>query len=411
LPGESIYKSIKHGINILKNYGFFAFVKVLHNKLFIKRNASDQISKETPSYGRFTPLNPLKKNTKGRDILFVSHELCRTGAPIALLDFVRVVLNNGDCPVVASLSDGPLRQNFLDMGVTVIIDAQFTLDNNACNYNLIVMNTLLCYKVIPSQNISLPPVLLWVHESGMALKFIKKLPKRLPDNINVYSVSDYSINSLKSSGLSYKYGKLLYGVPDVPPSGNAHKSDEVFTFLTIGTIDRRKGQDLLIKAVKSLDNQYLPKIKFVFIGNAFPYDPVFKELINLSNKNKNIIWINNIPREEVWEWYQKADCLIVPSREDPLPIVVSEAMMFSLPVITSDQVGEIEYVIHNETALVFPINKLKILSELIIYAVNNREHMVNMGKRARKEIYEKHFTMEVFKKNVLSTIDEITKNK
>jgi hypothetical protein len=62
-------------------------------------------------------------NLNARDVLFVSHELSLTGAPILLMDAIKVIIENGDFPVVMCPVDGPLRYKLLELGVVVIIDA------------------------------------------------------------------------------------------------------------------------------------------------------------------------------------------------------------------------------------------------------------------------------------------------
>ena len=42
-------------------------------------------------------------------LLFVTHQLSRTGAPIVLLDMIRLCINNGYEVEVITMLDGPLR--------------------------------------------------------------------------------------------------------------------------------------------------------------------------------------------------------------------------------------------------------------------------------------------------------------
>ena len=108
-----------------------------------------------------------------------------------------------------------------------------------------------------------------------------------------------------------------------------------------------------------------------------------------------------MPREKLFEWYNKADCLIVPSREDSLPVVATEVMMFSKPVICSDTTGTAEYITQYINGIIFPSEDYAALADEITFAINNRAKMTEIGYNARKHIYEKHFTMEKFKERVL----------
>jgi len=362
----------------------------------------------------FTPEISAKRKTSGRDILFVTHELSRTGAPTVLLAMVRVVLENGDWPVVVSMVDGPLKQEYLDIGVTVIVDESLNIpdrgwifDYFARNFDLVVVNTLACGRVISALNDSLPPVLWWIHESPLAVKLLESIiPAKTGANVRMYACSDYSARALYKTGLTYKFESILYGVPNMPSATRIHGKCDKVTFITIGSLEYRKGQDVLLRAIESLKEKYTGKVKFVFIGGNYD-ENIYQKIINLAQKYDHIEYYEVMPQEELCEWYGKADCLILPSREEPMSIVAAESMLFSKPVISSDQTGIADFITHNKNGFIFPSEDYKKLAELIIFTIENRGKMAEMGHKARKEIYENHFTMEIFKENALNAIGNV----
>jgi len=358
------------------------------------------------------PISNLRDKKNGRDILFVVHCLERVGAPIVLLDMVRILIDNGDSPVIMSSSDGPLKQEFLNLGVNVILDKSFqytfpVFEYFARNFDLVVVNTLGCGKAITALNGSFVPVLWWIHESQYLINAYKEfIPAEIGKNIKIFAVSNYSAKSLIHGGLKYNYGILPYGISDISFKDNEIKKDNKFLILTIGSIYPRKGQDVLLKAIKTLDKNIFSQAVFVFIGGSIE-NKIYNKLLKFMKKNKNVVCLPLMPRDELWQWYIKADCLIVPSRSDPLPVVATEAMMFSKPVICSDQTGTADYITQHENGIIFKSKDHIALANSITFAVNNRDKMIEMGHKARNDIYEKHFSLNIFKERILKLINEV----
>jgi glycosyltransferase involved in cell wall biosynthesis len=367
------------------------------------------------------PQDATNRKPDGRDIMLVSHEFSLSGAPFVLLDMARIVLENGDWPVVVSPFDGPLRQKCLDMGITVIIDNSLSgsspselgaFECVARNFDLVIVNTLVSGRAIKALSYSLPPVLWWIHESPISLRHLRHtLPDKLSANIKAYAPTNISANALNSEGLSYNLDRLVYGVTDYATQAMQKDYQKNTTFLLIANIQYRKGHDILMKALNRLDNSIIKKTRFILIGspvNYTPQDPETYEICLASaRKFGNIEIYGDMPREDLMEWYNKADCLLIPSREDPLPVVGLEAAVHSLPIICSDNVGETEYITHKRNGFIFPNEDHKALAELITFAAKNRKKLAQAGNRARKEIYEEHFTMEKFRKKALKTIDKV----
>ena len=96
----------------------------------------------------------------GDRILFVTHQLSRTGAPIVLLDMIGVCLKEGCNVEVISLLDGELKSEIEQMGINVTIKDDFVNDwdnfrKYAEQFHAVVANTLITYQVIHVLNNSI----------------------------------------------------------------------------------------------------------------------------------------------------------------------------------------------------------------------------------------------------------------
>ena len=175
-------------------------------------------------------------------------------------------------------------------------------------------------------------------------------------------------------------------------------------FVTIGYIEWRKGQDLLVEAVSQLSKELSDQVEFIFIGqNTSLMAQGLSEKVAIL---ENVSMIGTVSREEVHELLENSDMLICPSREDPMPTVCAEAMMHRVPCLLSDVTGTAAYIEDGYDGLVFESENVSDLMDKIIWAINHRDELKEMGERAY-EIYEKAFSGEAFEKNLLKHVEEM----
>lgn len=101
--------------------------------------------------------------------------------------------------------------------------------------------------------------------------------------------------------------------------------------LAVGRLTPEKGFDVLTKAfnIASLDN-----IKLVIAG-ASDNEPLYQDAL-IKNSNGNIIFTGYANEEELNQLYSNAALFVLPSYNEGFPLVLLEAMSFSLDVLVSD---------------------------------------------------------------------------
>ena len=113
----------------------------------------------------------------------------------------------------------------------------------------------------------------------------------------------------------------------------------VFLFSSQSVTNKRKGMDLLIKALKNLK---IDNYQIVIMGA--------KE--NLAEEIPNSFFTGHLSdKEEISDYFALADAYILPSREDNLPNVMIEALLCGTPVIGFRIGGVKEIVRHNENGI------------------------------------------------------------
>lgn len=107
--------------------------------------------------------------------------------------------------------------------------------------------------------------------------------------------------------------------------------------LFIGSINRAKGTDVLIKAFADVRLSGM-KLKMIGFGLASYVDELKQQA------SKNVEFLGPLDRESVRSELSQAWCLVLPTMCDTSPNVVKEARVVGLPVITSPHGGQADYI-------------------------------------------------------------------
>ena len=352
----------------------------------------------------------------GKKVLLVSHEMNLTGAPIAIYYFAQVLKENGYCPVMLSPNDGKLTKTIVGSGIPVII-SPVALKTNfitpfAQLFQLIILNTIVTAPVLNQIDGMNIPVFWWIHEAQASYtpEHLAAMPPILPNGVSVYTVGGYAKKILEKFRQEYAIKQMLYYIPDRVTSDkvayvlpDSAKGKTVFCH--IGMLEERKGQNIFVAAILQLPEQVRNNSYFVFVGRqCFP--PCYDCIIDLQKKYPDhVSYIEEIDVNELHTLYQRIDCLVCSSLDDPMPIVVTEALQFSKPVICSEHTGSAELLIKEQCGFVYRHNDPKELADYLAYVVQHSSEMGSM-KQAARLTYEKYFSKKVFKQNVLSAVEK-----
>jgi glycosyltransferase involved in cell wall biosynthesis len=128
------------------------------------------------------------------------------------------------------------------------------------------------------------------------------------------------------------------------------------TVLFIAKEFHRKGGDTVAAAVKAI-----PGVRLLFAGTA----GLPSEFADLENVEHLGVLDKRDPSQltRLLQAYREADVLVLPSRHDPFPTVIREAMFFGLPCIASNIWAMPEMIIDGKTGFLVPPNDPVVLSD------------------------------------------------
>jgi len=156
--------------------------------------------------------------------------------------------------------------------------------------------------------------------------------------------------------------------------------------LTVGRLQERKGQDMLIKALPEVIKS-IPDVLYAIIGGG-EEKPILEKLVVELQLQKNVLFMSEISDEQMIQAYQQCDIFSLPNRTvgqdiEGFGMVLVEAQACAKPVIAGDSGGTAETMIIGETGFIVDCTKPKPIAEKLIELLQNPEQCTVMGKAGR----------------------------
>ncbi len=347
-------------------------------------------------------------------ILLVVHQFSRTGAPNAVLYLARALFSIcGIRPVVISPVDGPLREEFEREGFSTIVDPQLfsyqSYSSDAydfvASFERVIVTSLASFNFIRGFRGIAKCQTWWIHETDAGFDAVASMTNDLPLLFAVCESIWLGSPLCFPFALKYapqdKLNLLLYGCADTAFLSEPNKLGKTI-FSIIGTVDPRKGQDIFLKAIQLLPATLRGKAIFRIIGSPLSFgvsEVFYKEICASAKSISEVELISNMPQEELQKYYAETDVIVSASRDDPMPIVVTQGLMFSKVCVCSSVIGHAQLIENGKDGLIFTNESAEELAEKMRWILQSPAQINSLGVAGRA-IYEKHFDMTSFVDNV-----------
>lgn len=345
---------------------------------------------------------------KTPSILFISHDASRTGAPFFLLDLIKLVMLklNMRC-IVLLAKDGELISEFKKITETYLFPKDNfsqkqmikklkneniklvysnTITNGSIHHQLRELNCMICCHV---------------HELSHSIKMhydlwnlngtLETTKKYLAGSKKVFECLEHTLKIPK------KNIALAYPFINIEKISNKNSKEVEFTVprgtVVVGacaTLTWRKGPDLFLQIARMVIKKTNKPVFFVWIGGPCSSDN-FKNLqddIKKSGLDKQIMYLDNVKNH--LSYFSKFDIFLLPSREDPFPLVVLDAAAMSIPILCFDQAGGAPEFVENDAGIVIPYLDLEDMAYYVLELINDNLRRKELGKMARKKLLDRH---------------------
>lgn len=236
-------------------------------------------------------------------------------------------------------------------------------------------------------------------------KYEKKLREMfeyaLKNSDNVVTICHSETTYLKDK-YNFTARYITNGIDDVDIDKNVKKlsvKNAKINFVIVATVQYRKGQDLLIDALKLLPNEYRDKIFLHIIGGGMDELLISKKIVDNSLEECCKMYG---ARQDIAELLSIMDVFILPTRADTTPISIIEALRAGLPIV-STAVGEIPLMIQGAGIIIEPT--VEEIVNVFLDCVDGKYNLINMAENARKN-YVQFFSLEKMISNYSDLIKE-----
>ena len=158
---------------------------------------------------------------------------------------------------------------------------------------------------------------------------------------------------------------------------------EQFTVLTVGRFSYLKGYgkgyDVLMKVAEQLRN-----VQFCIVG-----DEPTQEFAEWKKQKQldNVVFVGFKDKNSLSKYYMASDLFVLMTVADVWGLVINEAMMFGLPVITTEKCGAgTELVQNDDNGYLIPVGATQLLKEKIEWLIAHPDAVENYGKRSYQKI-------------------------
>lgn len=375
-------------------------------------------------------------------ILFVGHEATRTGAPLILLHFLRWLSRERGWPIeILLVRGGELRSAFAALGPTACLDEgvwgtlsplrsvlrrsgfdalgrrfQGAAVGRALRggYDLIYCNSVAAAPALAVLRSNGTPVLCHVHELGFS--FGVTVPAddlaRLVGATTRYvacaeAVADYLRHGrdVADSMIDVVHEFLL---PDAggPSAGGAAPASprQRVVVGAVGTVGWRKGTDLFLQLALRMRRRFSSGgVRFVWVGGGDRED-LARARHDLESAGLEDVVTFLGPAEDPTPHYAAIDVFVLPSREDPFPLVCIEAAAAGKPIVCFDRAGGAPELVEADCGFVVPYLDLDAMAERVQVLIEDPDLRRRLGENAKRKVHAR-YTLALAAPKLLQSIE------
>jgi len=362
-------------------------------------------------------------------ILFVSHDAMRTGAPIALLHFLRWFKTNSSRPFSVLLGrGGELVADFEEVAATWSIDRSHWCPGGIreclltaaglgdwarraetrevqgfairCSPVLVYVNSIASARVI---DVLAPrvPVLTHVHElEFMFRERANPALSRLLVKTRHFIACSNAVrdNLIREHGTPPERIETVY--ESIPVHGvQARRSreqvlreldvpDDALLVAGSGTTSWRKGTDLFIQLARAVCRRH-SRAYFAWVGGGWASDPQqFEHDVRLAGLSEKVRITGVVP--DPADYLAASDVFVLTSREDPYPLVCLEAAALEKPIVCFAGAGGMPEFVEGDCGFVVPYLDILAMADRVVSLLDSSACRLAMGASARRKVGLRH---------------------
>ena len=354
------------------------------------------------------PANIFRAPASGKpEILFISHDASRTGAPIFLLELIASLAQRLDVACTILLAGGgELEREFRKLGTTIVLGNRNELDPLALNelqqrdIRLVYANTITNGNLQVRLKALGCPIVCHVHELAYSIQhsFGAHNLRQVLASTDFFLAGSKAVAGYLETLVPRDRVALAYPFIDVQANRQAASRAKppldvpqgAVVVGACGTIVWRKGTDLFVQLAQRVIAATAKPVVFVWLGG--PLDQV--EYRNLHHDAQ----VLGIAERLVFPgavsahlpYFAQFDIFVLPSREDPFPLVMLDAASLGKPLVCFEHSGGAPEFVETDAGFVVPYLDVEAMAADVLRLVENPELRATLGEGARRKVLERH---------------------
>lgn len=162
---------------------------------------------------------------------------------------------------------------------------------------------------------------------------------------------------------------------DLPDEGDR------FRLVAVGRLVPRKGFEHLIRAMARLPDD----VELLLVGDG-PYEGELRQAARTCGVEGRVRFLGYVARERIYGLLLAADCFVLSSLHEGLGIVVQEAMWAGLPIVATDNGGQVDLIREGRNGYLVPVGDPAALAEAILTVRDQPALAADMSEANRRDI-------------------------
>lgn len=198
-----------------------------------------------------------------------------------------------------------------------------------------------------------------------------------------YSISNFNIKYVSDNYI--KSNKIILSRLGVFRKENhVQKTNKIFTLGLLSWFVEKKGIIYLLSAIKLLKENGYSDIKLILAGDG-PLKVDYLKYIEENNLEKYITYIGVIQGNDKRNFYESLDVFVLPSiklknDQDGIPVVLMEAIAYSLPIISTNISGIPEICVDNYNGALIKERDVNAIYHAILQLYNDKKNRTTFAK-------------------------------
>jgi glycosyltransferase involved in cell wall biosynthesis len=156
------------------------------------------------------------------------------------------------------------------------------------------------------------------------------------------------------------------------------------SLLYIGRVDKRKGIDFLISAMPAV-TQKVPEA-ILFVGGTGKDVVKLKEYVKAAGIEKQVKFLGFIAEDKLNRWYNKVQCVVVPSMFEGFGLTAIEAMAAGTSLIATNVDSLKNIVDDGVDGFLVDYGDIYSLTEKIIYLLKDSSKRDELSRKAKEKV-------------------------